>query len=123
MNRLALRPSVERLPIFGLGCGGGVAGLARAARYAQAMPGAHVLFLTVDLCSLCFRVNDPSMAMFVSAALFGDGAASVVLRNVKGAKQGSRAGQARFSPRATISGGAPSTSWAGTSGMTASVWC
>jgi alkylresorcinol/alkylpyrone synthase len=93
MNRLALRPSVERLPIFGLGCGGGVAGLARAARYAQAMPGAHVLFLTVDLCSLCLRVNDPSMAMFVSAALFGDGAASVVLRNVKGAKQGSRAGR------------------------------
>ncbi len=38
MNRLALHPSVERLPIFGLGCGGGVAGLARAARYAQAMP-------------------------------------------------------------------------------------
>ena len=93
MNRLALRPSVERLPIFGLGCGGGVAGLARAARYAQAMPGAHVLFLTVDLCSLCLRVNDPSMAMFVSAALFGDGAAGVVLRNVTGGKQGAGVGR------------------------------
>jgi alkylresorcinol/alkylpyrone synthase len=56
MNRLRLRSSVERLPIFGLGCGGGVGGLARAARYAQAMPvGAHVLFLTIDLCSLCLR--------------------------------------------------------------------
>ncbi|MGA7374036.1 MAG: hypothetical protein WBW37_15760 [Methyloceanibacter sp.] len=74
------------MPIFGLGCGGGVAGLARSARYAQAMPGAHVLFLTIDLCSLCLRVNDPSMAMFVSAALFGDGAAGVVLRNTKGAR-------------------------------------
>ena len=93
MNRLELRPSVERLPIFGLGCGGGVAGLARAARYAHAMPGAHVLFLTVDLCSLCLRVNDPSMAMFVSAALFGDGAAGVVLRNTKGAKRGASAGR------------------------------
>ncbi|MGB6439130.1 MAG: type III polyketide synthase, partial [Methyloceanibacter sp.] len=74
------------MPIFGLGCGVGVgvAGLARSARYAQAMPGAHVLFLTIDLCSLCLRVNDPSMAMFVSAALFGDGAAGVVLRNTKG---------------------------------------
>jgi hypothetical protein len=72
MNGLDLPASVERLPIFGLGCGGGVGGLARAARYAQAMPGAHVLFLTIDLCSLCLRVNDPSMAMFVSAALFGD---------------------------------------------------
>jgi alkylresorcinol/alkylpyrone synthase len=88
MNRLELPHSAERLPIFGLGCGGGVAGLARAARYCQAMPGAHVLFLTVDLCSLCLRVNDPSMAMFVSAALFGDGAAGVVLRNTKGPQRG-----------------------------------
>ena len=42
MNRLDLPASVERLPIFGLGCGGGVAGLARSARYAQAMPGAPI---------------------------------------------------------------------------------
>ena len=80
-NRLKFAPTVERLPIFGLGCGGGVAGLARAARMAQAAEGAHVLFLTVDLCSLCLRVNDPSPAMFVSSALFGDGAAGVVLHN------------------------------------------
>jgi alkylresorcinol/alkylpyrone synthase len=73
LNRLELPASVERLPIFGLGCGGGVGGLARAARYAQAMPGANVLFLTVDLCSLCLRVNDASMAMLVAAALFGRG--------------------------------------------------
>ena len=85
MNRLRLPRSVERLPIFGLGCGGGVGGLARAARYAQAMPaGAHVLFLTIDLCSLCLRTADPSVAMFVAAALFGDGAAGVVLRNTHG---------------------------------------
>jgi alkylresorcinol/alkylpyrone synthase len=80
MNRLDFRPNIERLPIFGLGCGGGVAGLARAARLAQGNPGANVLFLTVDLCTLCARPNDPSVAMFVSAALFGDGAAGVVLR-------------------------------------------
>ena len=81
MNRLAFRATLERLPIFGLGCGGGVAGLARAARLAQGSPGANVLFLTVDLCTLCARPNDPSVAMFVSAALFGDGAAAVVLRS------------------------------------------
>jgi alkylresorcinol/alkylpyrone synthase len=80
-NRLKLAPTVERLPIFGLGCGGGVAGLSRATRLAHATPGAHVLFLTVDLCSLCMRANDPSPAMFVSSALFGDGAAGVLLRN------------------------------------------
>ena len=85
MNRLQLPHSVERLPIFGLGCGGGVGGLARASRYAQAMPaGSHVLFLTIDLCSLCLRIADPSIAMFVAAALFGDGAAGVVLRNTQG---------------------------------------
>jgi alkylresorcinol/alkylpyrone synthase len=84
MNRLDFSPNVERLPIFGLGCGGGVAGLARAARFAQGRPGRNVLFITVDLCSLCARPNDPSMAMFVAAALFGDGAAGVVLRTSPG---------------------------------------
>jgi len=79
MNRLDFRPDVERLPIFGLGCGGGVAGLARARRMAAAAPDQNVLFLTVDLCSLCMRINDPSRAMFVSSALFADGAAGVVL--------------------------------------------
>jgi alkylresorcinol/alkylpyrone synthase len=70
--------------MFGLGCGAGVAGLARATRLAQASEGAHVLFLTVDLCSLCMRPNDPSPSMFVSSALFGDGAAGVLLRNTRG---------------------------------------
>jgi len=88
MNRLGFRPNAERLPIFGLGCGGGVAGLARATRMAQARPGSNVLFLTVDLCSLCLRINDPSLTMFVAAALFGDGAAGVVLRSPAGDRSG-----------------------------------
>jgi alkylresorcinol/alkylpyrone synthase len=91
MNCLEFSPTIERLPIFGLGCGGGVAGLARAARLAQGSPGANVLFLTVDLCTLCARPNDPSMAMFVAAALFGDGAAGVVMRSAGGARAGSPA--------------------------------
>lgn len=80
MNRLDFSATVERMPIFGLGCGGGVAGLSRAARLAQAQPGRNVLFVTVDLCSLCIRPNDASATMFVASALFGDGAAAVVLR-------------------------------------------
>jgi alkylresorcinol/alkylpyrone synthase len=96
LNRLKLPPTIERLPIFGLGCGAGVAGLARAARLAHAKDGAHVLFLTVDLCSLCLRVNDPSPAMFVSSALFSDGAAGLLLHNTR---NGSRAG-----PRILASG-------------------
>ena len=55
---------------------------------AQARPGTNVLFLTVDLCSLCLRINDPSLAMFVAAALFGDGAAGVVLRSPTGDRRG-----------------------------------
>jgi alkylresorcinol/alkylpyrone synthase len=84
VHRLNLPQSVERLPIFGLGCGGGIGGLARATRVAQSMPNANVLFLTVDLCSLCLRLTDESPAMFVSAALFGDGAAAVLLQNTVG---------------------------------------
>jgi alkylresorcinol/alkylpyrone synthase len=90
-NRLKLKPTIERLPMFGLGCGAGVAGLSRAARLAHAGDGAHVLFLTVDLCSLCMRANDPSPAMFVSSALFGDGAAGLLLHNTRtGARAGPR---------------------------------
>ena len=59
---------------------------------AQARPGSNVLFLTVDLCSLCLRINDPSLAMFVAAALFGDGAAGVVLRSHGGERDGARHG-------------------------------
>jgi alkylresorcinol/alkylpyrone synthase len=91
LNRLRLAPTVERLPMFGLGCGAGVAGLSRAARLAHASDGAYVLFLTVDLCSLCLRVGDPSAAMFVSTALFGDGAAGILLHNTRnGARAGPR---------------------------------
>jgi alkylresorcinol/alkylpyrone synthase len=85
INRLDFREDVERLPIFGFGCGGGVAGLARAAQLARARPGTNVLFLTVDLCSLCLRTQDDSVTMFVATALFGDGAAGVVLRLDPGA--------------------------------------
>ena len=95
LNRLPFSRRVERLPIFGLGCGGGVGGLARAVRIAETMPGAYVLFLTVDLCSLCARGDDPSIANFVSIALFGDGAAAVLLRN-------SRNGSSPQQPRGRI---------------------
>lgn len=83
-NRIGLRPDVERLPIFGLGCAGGVAGLARASRIARTLPGGHVLLLAVELCTLNFRLADPTKAMFVSSALFGDGAAGIVVRSLSG---------------------------------------
>jgi alkylresorcinol/alkylpyrone synthase len=99
MNRLDFRDDVERLPIFGFGCGGGVAGLARAAQLARARPGTNVLFLSVDLCSLCLRTQDDSVTMFVATALFGDGAAGVVLRDSTGS--GGNGHAARVSIQAT----------------------
>lgn len=82
-NRLGLRPDVERLPLFGLGCAGGVTGLARAASFARSRPGRNVLFVTVELCTINGRVRDRRMANFISAALFGDGAAGVLLRSLE----------------------------------------
>ncbi len=79
IERMGLRPDVRRLPIFGLGCAGGVIGLARAASQALASPGETVLLLVVELCALSFRRDDQSKSNIVATALFGDGAAGVLL--------------------------------------------
>jgi alkylresorcinol/alkylpyrone synthase len=80
IGRLRLPPHVQRLPIFGLGCAGGALGLARAATIASAMPDRAVLFLVVELCSLTFRRGDLSKSNIIASALFGDGAAGLLLR-------------------------------------------
>lgn len=79
-ERLSLREDVERTPLFGLGCGGGVLGLARAAALARARPGATVLLVVVELCTLTLRLHDRSKANLVACALFADGAAALLLR-------------------------------------------
>jgi alkylresorcinol/alkylpyrone synthase len=79
MGLLGLRRDVRRLPMFGLGCAGGVIGLARAADLARAVPGSRVLLLVVELCALSFRKNDVSKSNVVATALFGDGAAAAVV--------------------------------------------
>jgi len=79
VERMQLRRDIRRLPIFGLGCAGGVIGLARASAMAQAMPGSRVLFLVVELCALTFRKDDLTKSNIVATALFGDGAAGAIL--------------------------------------------
>jgi alkylresorcinol/alkylpyrone synthase len=79
MERMNLRRTVRRLPIFGLGCAGGAIGLARAAAIARANPRGLVLFLVVELCALCFRRDDFSKSNIVATALFGDGAAAALI--------------------------------------------
>ncbi|HYC04609.1 MAG TPA: type III polyketide synthase [Azospirillaceae bacterium] len=84
MERMGLRRDVKRLPVFGLGCAGGVLGLSRAATWAESMPGKNVLFLVVELCGLSFRHGDLSKANVIATALFGDGGAALILRAEEG---------------------------------------
>ena len=79
VERLAMRRTVTRLPIFGLGCAGGVLGLGHAATLARARPGSVILFLVVELCMLTFRREDRSKSNIVATALFGDGAAGALI--------------------------------------------
>ena len=79
MNRLPFSKNLKRLPIFGLGCLGGVAGLNRVHDYLEGHPKEAVLLLATELCSLTFQFSDKSVANLVGTALFADGAAAVLL--------------------------------------------
>jgi len=79
MNRLPLSPRLRRVPLFGLGCLGGAAGLARASEYLRAFPDQLAALLSVELCSLTIQHDDVSVANVISSGLFGDGAAAVLL--------------------------------------------
>jgi alkylresorcinol/alkylpyrone synthase len=74
-----LSPRLKRIPIFGLGCVAGAAGIARAADYVRAFPNHTAALLAVELCSLTLQKEDVSMANLISSALFGDGAAATIV--------------------------------------------
>jgi alkylresorcinol/alkylpyrone synthase len=78
-GRLGLRDDVKRLPVFGLGCVAGAAGVARIHEYLEGRPDDVAVLLSVELCSLTFQRDDTSTANLVGSGLFGDGAAAVVL--------------------------------------------
>ena len=84
LGAMGFRTDVQRVPVFGLGCAGGVSGFAIAARLATAQPGANVLLVVVELCTLAFRLDQLSKANIVACALFGDGAAACILRASEG---------------------------------------
>lgn len=79
IQRLGLSPHTVRLPIWGLGCGGGVSGLARAAELSHSLQEKAVLLVTVELCSLTFQQNDYSKSNLVGTSIFADGAAAAVI--------------------------------------------
>jgi alkylresorcinol/alkylpyrone synthase len=76
-GRVGLRPDVRRVPLFGLGCVAGAAGVARMNDYLRGAPDDVAVLLAVELCSLIPK-SDPTMATVVGSSLFGDGAAAVV---------------------------------------------
>ncbi|UGQ12927.1 type III polyketide synthase [Yinghuangia sp. ASG 101] len=77
--RLGMRPDVKRIPLFGLGCVAGAAGLARVHDHLRGNPADAAVLLAVELCSLTLQHEDASPANLVAGALFGDGAAAVVV--------------------------------------------
>jgi alkylresorcinol/alkylpyrone synthase len=79
INRMGLSPNIKRIPIFGLGCVAGAAGISRAADYVRGYPDQAAALLSIELCSLTLQRDDISMAHLISAMLFGDGAAAAVV--------------------------------------------
>jgi len=79
-TRVGLRPDVKRVPLFGLGCVAGAAGVARMHDYLLAFPDHVAVLLAVELCSLTLQRNDFSIANLVATSLFGDGAGAVVTK-------------------------------------------
>jgi alkylresorcinol/alkylpyrone synthase len=90
INLLPFPTNVKRTPIFGLGCVAGAAGIARATDYLLGHPDETVLLLSVELCSLTWQDDDVSVANLISAGLFADGAAAVVMRGANVAAAGPR---------------------------------
>ncbi|HET9408860.1 MAG TPA: 3-oxoacyl-[acyl-carrier-protein] synthase III C-terminal domain-containing protein [Candidatus Sulfotelmatobacter sp.] len=79
INRMGLPRNIRRLPIFGLGCVAGAAGIARAADYVRAYPSQAAALVSVELCSLTIQRDDLSVANLISSGLFADGAAAAIV--------------------------------------------
>ncbi|KAA0081837.1 type III polyketide synthase [Mycolicibacterium sp. P9-64] len=78
-SSIGLRPDAKRIPLFGLGCVAGAAGMARVHDYLRGFPGHVAVLLSVELCSLTLQHDDTSIPALIGVCLFGDGAASVVV--------------------------------------------
>jgi alkylresorcinol/alkylpyrone synthase len=86
-GRVGLRPDVRRMPLFGLGCAAGAAGVATLHNYLQGAPDGVAVTVSVELCSLTFPTVKPTVSGLVGTAMFGDGAAAVVAVGDRRAEQ------------------------------------
>jgi alkylresorcinol/alkylpyrone synthase len=90
INRIGLPTRIKRVPIFGLGCVAGAAGIARAADYVRAFPDQVAVLLSVELCSLTLQAEDLSIPNLIASGLFGDGAGAVAVVGERRAEPGPR---------------------------------
>lgn len=102
--RLGLRPDVRRLPLFGLGCVAGAAGVARMHDYLRGAPDHVAALVSVELCSLTFPAARPSIATLVGSALFGDGAAAVIAVGERRAERTAPPDRRCATPQPAVSG-------------------
>ncbi|HEY0739668.1 MAG TPA: 3-oxoacyl-[acyl-carrier-protein] synthase III C-terminal domain-containing protein [Herpetosiphonaceae bacterium] len=102
MTLLNLSPHTRRTPIWGLGCAGGLGGLARAQEYVRAFPTHRVLLVTVELCTLTIQHNDRSKRNLVALSLFGDGAAAVLVAGDQVADHAENPGPRIVDTRSTL---------------------
>ena len=79
MNRIPFSPNLKRVPLFGLGCVAGAAGIARLADYLRGHPDEAAVLLSIELCTLTIQPDDFSIANIISSGLFGDGTAAVLM--------------------------------------------
>jgi alkylresorcinol/alkylpyrone synthase len=79
INQMGLSRNIRRVPIFGLGCVAGAAGISRAADYVRAYPSQAAALVSVELCSLTLQREDLSVANLISSGLFADGSAAVIV--------------------------------------------
>lgn len=79
VNRLRMKQGIVRLPVTEMGCAAGISGIIYARNFLKANPGKKAAVIAVESPTATFQLNDYSMANIVSAAIFGDGAAAILL--------------------------------------------
>ncbi len=79
INKLKLRQDIVRLPVTEMGCAAGISGIIYAKNFLQANPRKRAAVIAIESPTATFQLDDFSMANIVSAAIFGDGAACVLL--------------------------------------------
>ena len=86
INDLNLRKDITRLPVTEMGCAAGISGIIYAFNFLKSNPGKRAAVVAVESPTATFQLNDFSMANMVSAAIFGDGTACVLLSSEEDAK-------------------------------------